>query len=62
MKIKQKLTWFLFLCFGILILIINNSFKINIFKNFIEEVKELLRKNSQYIEDGDYRLIKKKKK
>ena len=61
MKIRQRLTWFLFLCFGILILIINKSFKISIFKNFIEEIKELLKKNSLY-DDGDYKLIKKRKK
>lgn len=62
MKIKYRITWGLFILIGFVILIINNSKNIIYFPKFIAELKELFKKHSKYIEDGDYRIIKKRKR
>ena len=56
---RNKLTWFLFLIFGFLILWINKSIKSKTFINLKNEFKELLKRNSKYTEDKDYILIHK---
>lgn len=60
-KTKQRLVWLIFLTMSLLILIIMNGIKALYLISFIKELRELLKKNSQYIEDGDWHLIHKGK-
>jgi len=59
-NIIKKLTWFLFLLMGWIILIVNGMRSKKIHLNFIRELKELCKKHSKYTEDGDFVLIHKK--
>ena len=61
-KIKLRLTWFMFLLMSWIILIINGTRSKKIHLGFLSELKELFKKNSKYIEDGDYRIVRKRKK
>jgi hypothetical protein len=56
---NKRLTWFLFLLVGWIILVINGCRSKKIHLSFINELRELCKKHSIYLEDGDYRLIHK---
>ena len=62
MKSKKKLTWFVFYMFAAIILILNKQFTIKSFRNLYKELHELAKKRSKFTEDGDYKIIKKRKK
>jgi len=57
---KKRITWLLLLIFGFLILLLNKNLMKEDIGRFISEFKELLKKNSKYIEDSDYILTRKK--
>ena len=59
---KKRLTWLLLLIFGFLILLLNKNLMKEDIGRFINEFKELLKKNSKYIEDSDYILTRKNDK
>jgi hypothetical protein len=56
---KRKISWFLFLLIGWIILIINDCRSKKIHLNFLRELKELCKKHSKYTEDNDFVLIHK---
>lgn len=62
MNIKRKLIWLLLLFNSFLILIINGTIKFKHFKNLMKQYRELLKIKSKYTEDGDYHLIRNRKK
>ena len=57
---KKRINWLLLLIFGFLILLLNKNLMKEDIGRFISEFKELLKKNSKYIEDNDYILTRKK--
>ena len=61
-KFKQRIIWFLFISNAFLILIVNYGFNFKYFINLIRNYKEIIKRNSKYIEDGDYRLVHKKER
>ena len=61
-KIKQRFIWLLFLSFAFLILIIEKGFKAKNFIKFLKEIRSLIRRKSKYIEDGDYRIVRKRRR
>ena len=58
-NLSRRLTWFLFLLIGWIILIINGCRSKKTHLSFLQELKELCKKHSKYSEDGDYILIHK---
>ena len=58
-NLSRRITWFLLLLVGWIILIINGMRSKKMHLNFLRELKELSRKYSKYTEDGDYTLIHK---
>jgi len=61
-KIKLKLTWIVLIWNVFIILCIQNWFNIKYLWKTLKELNKILKKNSKYIEDGDYYLIKKRKR
>ena len=60
-NLSKRLTWFLFLLVGWIILIINGCRSKKIHLNFLRELKELCKKHSRYTEDSGFVLIHKSK-
>ena len=58
---KKRISWFLFLLMGWIILIINGCRSKKVHLNFLRELKELCKKHSKYTEDKDFILIHKDK-
>ena len=58
-KMRRKISWFLLLLAGYLILLISNSKNLKYFPNLIRELGKLIKRNSKYTEDSDFILIPK---
>lgn len=58
-NLSNRITWFLFLLIGWIILVINDNRSKKLHLNFLQELKELCKKHSKYTEDKDYILINK---
>ncbi len=58
-KLSNKITWFLFLLMGWLILMVNGCKSKKMHSNFIRELLELCKKHSKYTVDSDWELRKK---
>lgn len=61
-NLSKKLTWFIFIFMGWIILIINGVRSKKIHMSFIQELKELCKKHSKYTEDKDYEIVLRRKK
>mgnify|MGYP007044044372 CR=1 FL=1 len=57
--IRRRVIWLLFLIFAFIILLCNDIKYILNFPKFMSEFREIIRKYSKYIEDGDYTLVRK---
>jgi len=58
---KKRISWFLLLWTGYLLLIINNWKNIKYFGHLVKELQKLLKNNSKYIEDAGWILVRKEK-
>lgn len=56
-NLSKRLTWFLLLLIGWIILIVNGYKSKKLHLNFFKEFKELCKKHSKYTEDDDYVII-----
>jgi hypothetical protein len=57
---KKRISWFLLLWTGYLLLLISDWRNIKYFGNLIKELQKLIEKNSKYTEDNDFIIIHKK--
>ena len=57
-SLSKRITWFLFLLLGWIILIINGHRDKKIHITFLQELKELCKKHSKYTEDSGWTLVR----
>lgn len=57
--IRRRIIWLLFLIFAFIILLCNDIKYILNFPKFMCEFREILRKYSKYVEDGDWEFVPK---
>jgi hypothetical protein len=57
---RNKITWFLFLFLGFLIVILNHPVNSKFIFNFMREIRLIMKKHSKYTEDNHWHLIEKK--
>lgn len=61
-KIKLKLIWMLLIWNSFIVLCIDNRHNFKYLWKTLIELKNILKKNSKYTEDGDYHLVKMRKR
>lgn len=59
---RSRFKWSLFIIMGFIILIADTPVNWKYFFNVMKELRELLRRNSKYSEDGDFVLVHRRRK